>query len=198
MREHPCHQHGPGQHTDICLTGDCGFCGTSLTGVASGECRACLRIVCEHCDAGYQADLGPICQPCTPSAPASSAIGDLVEYRLCVFEFDLSCGHTVVVALTGWYPVTVSCCDRLGGTILRGEYHPLTSAIDYVRGVHERYEIRPQGTPPGYTQLIGRRPRTDEPRAPYLLGLKGSAGRYPARAGATFSWDDSIATPETT
>jgi len=198
VREHPCHQHRPGQHTDACLTGDCRFCGTNLDEVASGVCRACLRIVCEHCDAGYQAGLGPICQPCTPSAPASSAIGELVEYRLCVFEFDLSCGHTAVVALTGWYPVAVSCCDRLGGTILRGDYHPLDSDIDYVRGVYERYEMRPKGTPPGSTQLIGRRPRTDEPRPPDFHGLKGSAGRYPARVGATFSWDGSIAKPETT
>jgi hypothetical protein len=198
MREHPCHQHRPGQHTEVCLTGDCGFCGTGLHDVASGECRACLRIVCEHCDGGYQADLGPICQPCMPSAPVSSATGEFVEYRLCVFEFDLSCGHTVFVALTGWYPVTVACCNRLGGTILRGDYHPVDSDIDYVRDVYERYELRPQGTPPGSTEVIGRRPRTDEPCPPGFPGLRGSAGRYPARVGATFSWDGSIAKPETT
>lgn len=194
MRDHPCHEHRPGQHTDECLTGDCGFCGSRLNDVASGECRACLRIVCERCDAGYQVDLGPICQPCAPSAPASSATQDVEEYRLCVFEFDLSCGHLVFVALTGWYPVIVRCCDRLGGTILRGEYRSSASDIDYVRGVSERYELRPKGTPPGSTQVIGRRPRTDEP----YPGFDGSAGRYPARVGAAWSLDGSIAEPETT
>jgi hypothetical protein len=200
VRDHPCHRHRPGQHTDQCLTGDCGFCGTSLTDVASGECRACLRIVCENCDAGYQTHLGPICQPCTPSSSADpgTADGEQQEYRLCVFEFDLSCGHTVTVALTGWYPVIVSCCDRLGGSILRGDYVPFASDIDYVRGVAERYELRPKGTPRGSAQVIGRRPRADEPRPPDLPGLRGSAGRYPARVGATFSWDGSIAKPETT
>src|SRR3954451_17158116 len=130
MREHPCHQHRPAQHTDACLSGDCGFCCTSLNDVASGECRACLRIVCEECDGGYQSDLGPICQPCAPAATgrADASADDGQElHRLCVFEFALSCGHLVTVALTGWYPVVVSCCDRLGGTILHGIYVPYAS-----------------------------------------------------------------------
>ena len=198
MRSHPCHQHRPGQHTDECLTGDCGFCGTSLNDIASGECRACLRILCEQCDAGYQTDLGPICQPCAPSAPTSSAAdGGEESYRLCVFEFDLACGHTVTVALTGWYPVVVSCCDRLGGTILRGDYRPFASDIDYVRVLSERYEVRPKGSGRGSTQVIGRRPRTDEPYQSPYPGIDGSAGRYPARVGATWSLDGSIAGPET-
>ncbi|BCY07306.1 hypothetical protein [Actinoplanes sp. L3-i22] len=196
MGNHLCHQHRPRQHTDECLTGDCGFCGTNLNDVASGECRACLRIVCEECDAGYQADLGPICQSCAPSAPNNPAAEDVAEYRLCVFEFDLTCGHTVTVALTGRYPVVVSCCDRLGGTILRGDYRPYASDIDYVRSVAERYELRPKGTPNGSIQVIGRRPRTDEPYPTPYPGIEGSAGRYPARVGATWSLDGSIAKPE--
>ena len=36
MRDHPCHHHRPGHHTDACLTSNCGFCGTSLDSVASG------------------------------------------------------------------------------------------------------------------------------------------------------------------
>jgi hypothetical protein len=198
VRDHPCHRHPPGQHSDTCLTGDCGFCGTALTDVASGECRACLRIVCEQCDGEYQSDLGPICQPCTPSASTRSASAEGDElYRLCVFEFDLSCGHLVTAAVTGWYPVVVSCCDRLGGTIQRGVYRPYVAEIDYVRILSERHELRPKGTPRGGTRLIGRRSRTDDPSPPSLRGLDSSAGRYPARVGATWSLDGSIAAPET-
>jgi hypothetical protein len=197
MSDHLCHHHRPGQHTDVCLTGDCGFCGSSLDSVASGECRACLRIVCEECDGGYQSDLGPICQPCAPSTMTSSAADDGQEsYRLCVFEFDLACGHCVTVALTGWYPVVVSCCDRLGGTILRGIYRPFASDIDYVRVLSERYESRPRGTRPAPTQVIGRRPRIDEPYQPSLPGFPSSAGRYPARVGATWNLDGSYPIPE--
>ncbi len=196
MHDHPCHQHRPGHHTDQCLTGNCGFCGTTLTSVASGECRACLRIVCELCDGGYQPELGPICQPCAPSTPTSSTADEGEEqYRLCVFEFDLSCGHVVTVALTGWYPVVVACCDRLGGTILRGSYVPYASDIDYVRVLSERYELRPKGTPRGSARIIGRRPRTDQPYQPDLPGFYGSAGRYPACVGATWSLDRSTARP---
>jgi hypothetical protein len=199
VRDHPCHQHRPGQHTDQCLTGDCGFCGTGLNDIASGECRACLRIVCEECDAGYQPDLGAICQPCAPSAPTRSAADDGEDlHRLCVFEFDLTCGHLVTVARNGWYPVTVSCCDRLGGTILRGVYAPYASEIDYVRVLSERYELRPAGTPLGSTRIIGRRRRTDEPYQSPYPGIDGSAGRYPAHVGATWNLDGSNATPVTT
>ncbi|MFI1995310.1 hypothetical protein [Actinoplanes sp. NPDC020271] len=193
MPDHPCHLHRPGQHTDKCLTGNCGFCGTSLNHIASGECRACLRIVCEQCDAGYQPDLGPICQPCAPAAPTSSTTEDVEQHRLCVFEFDLSCGHVVIVALTGWYPVTVRCCDRLGGTIRDGIYVPYASHIDYVRVLSERYELRPTGTPRGRTQVIGRRARTDEPYQGPYSGIDDSAGRFPARVGATWSLDGTIA-----
>jgi hypothetical protein len=197
MPNHPCHQHRPGHHTDDCLTGDCGFCGTPLDSVASGECRACLRIVCENCDGGYQSDLGPICQPCTPPAPTRRTKGEgQEEYRLCIFEFALTCGHLVTVALTGWYPVVVSCCDRLGGTIRNSLYVPYASDIDYVDVLSERYELRPVRTSRGSARLIGRRLRTDEPRPSPYRGIDGSAGRYPARVGATWSFDGSIATPE--
>lgn len=73
MSDHPCHQHPPGRHTGACLTGDCGSCGTPLDSVASGECRAYLRIGSEAYDAGYQIDLGPLCLPCTTPALTSSA-----------------------------------------------------------------------------------------------------------------------------
>jgi hypothetical protein len=196
MSDHPCHQHRPGHHTDACLTGDCGFCGTPLDSVASGECRACLRIVCENCDGGYQSEHGPICQPCVPAAP--TAAGNCQElHRLCVFEFALACGHLVTVATTGWYPVEVSYCDRLGGTILRGDYRPFASTIDYVDVLSERYEMRPAGTPPRNSEIIGRRPRTDDPSTG-SFGVGASTGRYPTRVGAVVSLDGSTARAETT
>jgi hypothetical protein len=61
----------------------------------------------------------------------------------------------------------------------------------------ERYEARRTGTPPAPIQIIGRRPRTDEPYQPPYPGLAGSAGRYPARVGATWSLDGSTPIPET-
>lgn len=193
MRDHPCHHHRAGEHTDGCMDGPCGFCGTSLQATASGECRACLRIVCELCDGGYQPDLGPICRPCTPTARTPDSAGSNVAddaddgevHRLCVFEFALSCGHLVTVALTGWYPVTVSCCDRLGGTILRGDYVPYASEIDFVNIRSERYEPRPKGTRPGRTLLIGRWSRTDAPG-------QSSTGRFPKWVGAVLSIDGSV------
>lgn len=202
MHDHPCHRHRPGHHTDGCLTGNCGFCGTSLQGIASGECRACLRIVCEGCDGGYQPDLGPICRPCTPPAnnlnhddPASAT--DWEQHRLCVFDLYLSCGHLVTVAMTGWYPVVVSCCDRLGGTVLRGLYVPYASEVDYVTLLSERYESRPKDTRSPAIQIIARRPRTDDPYYSPTLHRYTSAGRFPVRVGATWSIDGSLATPET-
>jgi hypothetical protein len=193
--EHPCHAHRPGHHPDACLTGPCGFCGASLPSIGSAECRACLRLVCHRCDARYQADLGPICAPCTPaSAATSGAAGEGTDvYRLCVFELDLSCGHLVTAARTGWYPVSVSCCDRLGGTISGGVYVPYASEVDSVRVLSERYEARPAGTPRGGTRIIGRRDRTDDPYQSPVPGVFDSAGRYPAWVGATWSFDGSIA-----
>lgn len=201
MPDHPCHQHCPGHHTGTCLTGACGFCGTILHSVASGECRACLRIVCESCDGGYQPDLGPICSPCTPpsNSPATGNLGNSGEaepHRLCVLELDLACGHVVTVALTGWYPVTVSCCDRLGGTIRDSIYVAYDSRVDFVRLQSERYEVRPKGTRPAPIQIIGRRARTDAPYQPPCRGISGSAGRFPSHVGATWSLDNTLAAAE--
>lgn len=194
VTEHPCHAHRPRCHSDVCLPGPCGFCGASQPSTGFGECRACLRLLCQRCDTRFQADLGPICGPCTP-VPGVDAEGSDV-YRLCVFELDLSCGHLVTAALTGWYPVIVACCDRLGGTIWRGDYAPYASDIDYVRILSERYETRPAGLRRGGTRIIGRRARTDEPyRSPGPASLS-SAGRYPARVGATWNLDDVTASPD--
>lgn len=193
--EHPCHAHRPGLHTDDCLTGRCGFCGNGLNVISPGECRACLRLICDRCSSRYQAELGPICRPCTPGSAPTGSEGTEV-HRLCVFEFDLSCGHLVTAARTGWYPVVVSCCDRLGGTVSRGVYVPYASEVDYVRVVSERYETRPAGTPLGATRIIGRRARTDDPYRSPVAGVFDSAGRYPARVGATWSFDGSIAVPD--
>ncbi|MBO4209792.1 hypothetical protein [Micromonospora echinofusca] len=199
MREHPCQRHRPGHHTDACLTGRCGFCGTDLRTAASGECRACLRIVCEACDGGYQPDLGPICRPCAPPRNSTAGTGpgstgpseDQELHRLCVLDLALSCGHLATVALTGWYPQVVACCDRLGGTVLRGHYVPYASHVDYVDLHCERHEYRPNGTPRTPDRLIGRRPRTDDPHQPPYPGSQASAGRYPARVGAAWSLDGS-------
>ncbi|KAB1116851.1 hypothetical protein F6X54_10230 [Micromonospora aurantiaca] len=201
MREHPCQQHRPGHHADNCLTGPCGFCGTDLHTTASGECRSCLRIVCEACDGGYQPDLGPICGPCArpdTSGDAGTHQGDFTPpnaqelHRLCVFELALNCGHLVTMALTGWYPVSVACCDRLGGTILHGLYVPYSSHVDATKLLSERYEHRPKGTPPDPDRLIDRRPRTDEPYQSPRPGGPTHTGRYPARVGAAWSLDGSI------
>ncbi|MBL6280259.1 hypothetical protein JMF97_29270 [Micromonospora fiedleri] len=197
MREHPCEQHSPGHHTDACLTGPCGYCGTSLHTIASGECRSCLRIVCEACDAGYHPDLGPICHPCTQSGtgggpdPASPPDGQEL-HRLCVFEVALNCGHLVTLARTGWYPVSVACCNRLGGTILHGVYMPYTSHVDLVNLRSERYEHRPKGTPSDPDRVTDRRPRTDEPYQSPYPGGDAHSGRYPARVGATWNLDGSV------
>lgn len=110
--------------------------------------------------------------------------------RLCVFDLALSCGHLATVALTGWYPVRVACCDRLGGTILRGLHVAFASEVDDVKVVSERYEDRPCGTPPAPTRVLGRRVRTDDPyRA--AVRAESSSGRFPARVGAAWSLDGS-------
>jgi hypothetical protein len=143
------------------------------------------------CDSRYLPELGPICGPCTPPPrpdPVAETGRELV--RLCVFDLALSCGHVATVALTGWYPVTVACCDRLGGTVLRGSYVPFSSAVDYVNVVSERYEQRPTGTPPARARVLGRRARTDEPYTSPYPGFS-NAGRFPAGVGATWNLDGS-------
>ncbi|WP_199512206.1 hypothetical protein [Nucisporomicrobium flavum] len=199
MTDHPCHQHLTGQHTTGCMTGSCGFCGTDLSTTASGECRSCLRIVCESCDAGYDAELGPICQPChdgdIATANTAPPYGPREQHRRCVFELDLSCGHVVTYAVTGWYPVSVSCCDRLGGTILRGEYVAFASEVDYVRLLSERYIDCPAGTAHRPSRVLRRRARTDASSKPSYQGHRTSTGRYPARVGATWTLGESAPRP---
>lgn len=163
MRDHPCHQHRPGHNTDICLTGPCGYCGSCASGNIDG--------------------LDP-----DSSIPPK----DMELHRLCVFELSLSCGHLVTIAISGWYPVSVACCDRLGGTIWHGEYVPYYSHVDYVNVLSERYEYRPKGAPRDPDRLIDRRPRTDEPYQSPCPGGGASAGRYPARVGATWNIDGSV------
>ncbi|GIG02075.1 hypothetical protein [Catellatospora citrea] len=184
MSRHPCLTHRPGHHDDACMSGPCGICGTDLQTTASGECRSCLLIVCEQCDAGYDPDQGPICAPCAPpgngngngSGPDVPPPDGWQLHRMCVFLLSLTCGYLVSLFANGWYPVSVACCDRLGGTIQRGRYIPYASGVDYVQVQSERYEHRPPGTPPEPTEVRGRWPRTDDPyRSPYPGG--GSSAR---------------------
>ncbi|MFY1700211.1 hypothetical protein ACN28G_00355 [Micromonospora sp. WMMA1923] len=155
--------------------------------------------MCEACDGGYEPDLGPICGPCAPAgspdgADLVSAAGRTLD-RLCVFELALSCGHRVTMAVTGWYPVSVACCDRLGGTVLRGRYVSYFSQVDYVRLRSERYRYRSKGVPRRSGRLLDRQPRTDEPRPSPRPGDWASSGRFPARVGATWSLDGSAPSP---
>jgi hypothetical protein len=89
----------------------------------------------------------------------------------------------------------VACCDRLGGTVRRGEYVPYASHVDYVTVLAEDYQARPTGTRPGPTVVLARRPRTDEPCPPGHTAHECSAGRYPARVGATANLDDAHRDP---
>lgn len=196
---HRCLAHRPGHHDDACMHGPCGYCGTDLQTTASGECRSCLKIVCEHCDAGYDPDHGPICAPCANpgngngSGPANPPPDGWQLHRLVVFLLPLSCGHQVSLFVNGWYPVRVACCDRLGGTIQNGIYVAYASDVDYVQVISERYEYRPPGAIREPNEVRGRWPRTDDPyRSPHPGG-GSSTGRYPAHVGATWSFDGSIA-----
>ena len=119
----------------------------------------------------------------TSSTPAGT---EVQIHRLCVLELALDCGHIATVAVDGWYPVWVACCDRLGGTVLRGIYVPYASEIDYVDVMSERYETRPARTPRDPSRVLGRRSRTDEPHQPVHCGPTASAGRFPTRVGAAW------------
>jgi hypothetical protein len=179
------------------MSGPCGFCGTDLQTTASGECRSCLLIVCEQCDAGYDPDQGPICAPCAQPRNGSGPQGTPPDgwqlHRLCVFLLSLTCGHLVSLFVNGWHPVSVACCDRLGGTIQRGLYVPYASAVDYVQVLSERYEHRPPGTPAEPSEIRGRWPRSDNAyRSPHPGGGSRSE-RHPARVGAAWSLDGSTA-----
>jgi hypothetical protein len=116
----------------------------------------------------------------------AAAHGDPTElHRLCTFELDLTghVGHCVTVSLNGWYPVSVSCCDRLGGAWYDGTYYPFDSPVDYVRCLEERYEPRPPGAEREPLQVLDRRARTDNPVIPIHSWQQGSAGRFPGRVG---------------
>lgn len=124
------------------------------------------------------------CAVNTPTpATHTSTKEDLEPHRLCVFELDLTCGHRVTVSLNGWYPVSVACCDRLGGSWVDGAYHPFDSGVEYVRCLSERYEHRPPGVPREPTVLLARRPRTDGPFTPVHRWQSASGGRFPIRVG---------------
>ena len=115
-------------------------------------------------------------------------------HRLCVFDLSLDCGHIATVAVG--YPVSVACCQRLGGTIRGGVYVPYSSHVEFVNVLSETYEHRPAGTPRDPTWLLGRHDRTDAPPQPAYRRVRGTAGRYPARVGATCNFD--TATPPAT
>jgi hypothetical protein len=122
--------------------------------------------------------------PHAAQSQTAAAHGDPTEvHRLCIFELDLTCGHCVTVSLNGWYPVSVSCCDRLGGAWYDGAYYPFDSQVDYVRCLEERYEPRPPGAEREPLHVLDRRARTDNPVIPIRSWQQSSAGRFPARVG---------------
>ena len=108
-------------------------------------------------------------------------------HRLCTFELDLTCGHCVTVSLNGWYPVSVACCDRLGGSWFDGTFYAFGSGVEYVRCLSERYEHRPPGAVREPTVLLARRSRTDDPFIPVHAWQSASAGRFPVRVGGPFN-----------
>lgn len=119
------------------------------------------------------------------NTPGPSSDGDVEVHRLCLFDLSLTCGHIATVVVDGWYPVSVACCERLGGTVANGIYRPYNSEVEYVDLLSERYEERPRGVPREPTRVVARRPRTDDPRPPQYRWEQGGAGRFPARVGAT-------------
>ncbi|MEU1756735.1 hypothetical protein ABZ436_29330 [Micromonospora matsumotoense] len=119
-----------------------------------------------------------------------------VTHRVRVFDLWLDCGHLVTVERCGWYPVSVPCCDRLGGTVLHGVYVPYASHVDLVTLRSERHAFRPAGSPARPDRLIGRCARTDDPYLPAHPGDGGHCGRWPAHVGATWSIDGSLPEPD--
>ncbi len=55
----------------------------------------------------------------------------------------------------------------------------------------ETYERRPAGTPQAPARRLGRRDRTDAPQRAAHLRTHGTAGRFPARVGATWNLGNS-------
>ena len=107
-----------------------------------------------------------------------------VLHRLCTFELDLTCGHCVTVSLDGWYPVSVACCDRLGGSWVGGTFYAFRCDVEYARCLSERYEHHPPGVGRAPTVVLARRPRTDDPFVPMHAWQSASGGRFPIRVGA--------------
>jgi hypothetical protein len=107
--------------------------------------------------------------------------------RLCTFELDLTCGHCVTARVNGWYPVSVACCDRLGGSWFDGVFYAFVSGVEYVRCLSERYEHRPPGALREPTVLLTRRPRTDDPFTPVHPSRSAHAGRFPMRVGGPYN-----------
>lgn len=121
-------------------------------------------------------------------SPPPGIDGDPIEvHRLCVFELGLTCGHRLTVSLNGWYPVTIACCDRLGGHWFDGQFYPFASEVEYARCLQERYERRPKGAAREPLQVIQRRDRTDDPFIPIHRWQQPSGGRFPIRVGAPFN-----------
>ena len=118
----------------------------------------------------------------TPATEPSTVEG-LELHRLCTFELDLTCGHCVTGSLNGWYPVSVACCDRLGGAWADGTFHAFVSGVEYVRCLSERYEHRRPGAVREPTVLLARRSRTDGPFIAVHAWQSASAGRFPTRVG---------------
>jgi hypothetical protein len=142
------------------------------------SCSGALPTITTHDthDTADTHDTEPVTGPLP--APAESV------RRLCVFDLDLTCGHRVTISCEGWYPVSVSCCDRLGGSWSRGTYVPFASSVEYVTCRSERYEQRPPGTPREPTVLLHRLGRTDDPGPPRNPSDAASSGRFPERVGA--------------
>jgi hypothetical protein len=120
-------------------------------------------------------------------APEPSTVPGLELHRLCTFELDLTCGHCVMVTLNGWYPVSVACCDRLGGSWFQGSYYAFSSDVEYARCLAQRYEHRPPGAEREPTVLLDRRPRCDDPIVAAHRWQSPSAGRFPERVGGPYN-----------
>jgi hypothetical protein len=105
-----------------------------------------------------------------------------------VFTLALTCGHLVTIARRGRYPVSVSCCDRLGGTIRGAVYVACSSNVDFAG--HSDIRFRPTTDIDHWsTILLDRHARTDEPCPTGCSCVTHTAGRYPHRVGACFDFD---------
>lgn len=120
----------------------------------------------------------------TAQAAADHSGSGTEIHRLCVFDLSLTCGHIATISVAGWYPVSVACCDRLGGTWFNGQYIAFASGVDFAALMSERYEQRPVGTSFDRARLLARRLRTDEPRTSQHPWGTSTSGRFPERVGA--------------